>query len=70
MTAIKEFISSFLLVISWLFFAMSAYLFYWVIVFTLAAIIPFLAMLSVGLCCFYISKKLDSGRESKPANGT
>jgi len=62
--AIKEFISSFLFIISWVIFAISAYLLYWTIIMPLLAIIPFLISLSAGLLCFYCSRKLD-GREKK-----
>ncbi|MED0663945.1 hypothetical protein CW755_09675 [Geobacillus thermodenitrificans] len=55
----KEFLSSFLLITSWLIFAISGYLFIWTIFFVYA-IVPAFLSLAVGLFCFYCSKKLDS----------
>ena len=63
--ALKEFASSFLLIISWFIFAVSAYLLYWTIIMPLIAIIPFLISLSSGLLCFYFSRKLDGRSRSK-----
>ena len=56
--ALKEFASSLLLIISWLLFAVSAYLLYWTIIIPGLAIIPFLISLFSGLLCFYCSRKL------------
>ncbi len=61
--ALKEFISSFLLIISWFSFAISAYLLYWTIVMPILAIIPFLLSLVFGLFCFYCSNKLGKGKK-------
>ncbi|MEH7111640.1 hypothetical protein V7124_04560 [Neobacillus niacini] len=55
----KEFTSSFLLIISWFIFAISAYLLFWAIIMPLLAIIPFLISLVIGLLFFYCSRKLD-----------
>ncbi len=63
MQAIKEFASSFLLIVSWFIFAISTYLLYWVIVIPYLAIIPFLISLISGLLCFYCSRKLDDRRK-------
>jgi hypothetical protein len=63
--ALKEFASSFLLIMSWFIFAISAYLLYWAIIMPLIAIIPFLTSLVTGLLCFYCSRKLGDGRKNK-----
>ncbi|QCR34432.1 hypothetical protein C1N55_07080 [Lysinibacillus sp. SGAir0095] len=65
MIALKEFTSSFLLIVSWLIFAVSAYLLYWTIIMPLLALIPFLISLSSGLLCFYCSRKLDDKKKKK-----
>lgn len=62
----KEFASSFLLIVSWFIFVVSAYLLYWTIIMPLLAIIPFLIFLCSGLLCFYCSRKLD---DRKKRNG-
>ncbi|MGG3915903.1 hypothetical protein [Rossellomorea vietnamensis] len=59
MTTFKELTSSFLLIISWFLFAISAYLLYWTFIMPEYVIIPFLLFVSAGLLCFYSSKKLD-----------
>jgi len=59
MKSVKEFLSSFLLITSWLIFAISAYLFIVVIVAPYYAFIPFCKVLGTGLFCFYLSKKLN-----------
>jgi len=61
--ALKEFASSFLLIVSWLIFVISAYLLYWTIIMPILAVIPFLISLCSGLLCFYLSKKLDGRRK-------
>jgi len=61
--ALKEFASSFLLIVSWFIFAISAYLLYWAIIMPLLALIPFLISLVIGLLCFFCSKKLDVSKE-------
>lgn len=58
MPALKEFASSFLYIVSWFIFAISAYLLYWVIIMPLLAIVPFLFSLGTGFLCFYCSRKL------------
>ncbi|GAB1786472.1 hypothetical protein PMEGAPL128_55870 [Priestia megaterium] len=55
----KEFLSSFLLITSWLIFAISAYLFVLVIMAPYYAFIPFCKVLGTELVCFYLSKKLN-----------
>ncbi|PLS17611.1 hypothetical protein CVD28_11500 [Bacillus sp. M6-12] len=60
----QDFLSSFLLICSWLIFAYTAYLFFWAILMPLWAFIPFCIVLSVGLICLYCSKKLDSRRKN------
>jgi hypothetical protein len=65
LTAIKEFAASFLLIVSWFIFAITAYLLYWTIVMPILAIIPFLISLSIGLVCFYLSKKIDGGKKGR-----
>jgi len=62
--ALKEFASSFLFIVSWVIFAISAYLLYWAIIMPLLAIIPFLISLCSGLLCFYLSRKLDDRRKN------
>ncbi|MCR8848413.1 hypothetical protein NQ095_08370 [Rossellomorea sp. SC111] len=62
MTTFKELTSSFLLIISWFLFAISAYLLYWTIIMPSYAIIPFLLIAASGLLCFYSSRKLDGRR--------
>lgn len=59
MTTFKELTSSFLLIISWFLFAISAYLLYWTIIMPEYVIIPFLLFVAAGLLCFYSSRKLD-----------
>ena len=59
MNTFKELTSSFLLIISWFLFAISAYLLYWTIIMPGYAIIPFLLFVAAGLLCFYSSRKLD-----------
>ncbi|GAB1792834.1 hypothetical protein PMEGAPR54_56040 [Priestia megaterium] len=54
----KEFLSSFLLITSWLIFAISAYLFVSVLIAPSYAFIPFCKVVGAGLVCFYLSKKL------------
>ena len=63
MLALKEFASSILLITSWIIFAISAYLFYWVIIMPYLAIIPFLLSLAAGLLCFFGSRILDVKKE-------
>jgi len=55
----KEFLSSFLLITSWLIFAISAYLLIIVLIATSYAFIPFWKVAGAGLVCFYLSKKLN-----------
>lgn len=64
MLALREFASSFLLIVSWLLFAISAYLLYWTIIMPLLAFIPFLISLFSGILCFYFSKKLDRKQDN------
>lgn len=63
MLALKEVTSSFLFIISWFLFAISAYLLYWTIIMPLLAIIPFLISIGTGLLCFYCSRKLDDRKK-------
>lgn len=60
----KDFLSSFLLITSWLIFAISAYLLFWALLMPLWAFFPFCLVLSAGLLCFYFSKKLDNRRKT------
>jgi len=60
----KEFLSSFLLITSWLIFAISAYLFVLVLMAPYYAFIPFCKVLSIGLVCLYLSKKLNEKSKS------
>lgn len=55
----KEFLSSFLLITSWLISAISAYLFVIVLIAPTYAFIPFCKVAGTGLVCFYLSKKLN-----------
>lgn len=55
-----DFLSSFLLISSWLLFAISAYLLFWAIIMPILGFIPFCLVLSAGFLCFSCSKKLDS----------
>ncbi|WP_337050654.1 hypothetical protein [Priestia megaterium] len=55
----KEFLSSFLLITSWLIFAISAYLLVSVLIAPSYAFIPFCKVVGAGLVCFYLSKKLN-----------
>ncbi|RRN74077.1 hypothetical protein EI200_04915 [Peribacillus simplex] len=64
MDAIKDFLSSSLLIISWLIFAVSSIFFIFSFL-TIFAIPIFLLLFLTGLLCFSISKKLDSPRISK-----
>jgi len=48
---LKEFASSFLLIVNWLIYAISAYLLFCTIVMPLLAIIPFLISIVIGLLC-------------------
>ncbi|CAN7279353.1 hypothetical protein [Rossellomorea sp. LjRoot5] len=64
MTTFKELTSSFLLIISWFLFAISAYLLYWTIIMPAYVIIPFLLFVATGLVCFYSSRKLDSRKKA------
>lgn len=64
LSALKEFVSSFLFIVSLLIFSISAYLLYWTMIMPLLAILPFLISLSSGLVCFYLSKKLDDRRKN------
>ncbi|GLB61468.1 hypothetical protein [Cytobacillus sp. NCCP-133] len=64
MIALKEFASSFLYIVSWLLFAISAYLLYWTIIMPMLAIIPLTIMLTAGFLCRYFSKKWDSRGEN------
>ncbi|WP_406686564.1 hypothetical protein [Rossellomorea vietnamensis] len=59
MNTFKELASSFLLIISWFLFAISAYLLYWTVIMPEYVIIPFLLFAAAGLLCFYSSRKLD-----------
>ncbi|NGY94058.1 hypothetical protein F3K44_33040 [Bacillus megaterium] len=52
----KEFLSSFLLITSWLIFAISAYLFVSVLIAPSYAFIPFCKVVGAGLVSFYLSK--------------
>ncbi|RID87705.1 hypothetical protein D1953_04920 [Peribacillus asahii] len=61
----KDFLSSFLLITSWLIFAISAYLLFWAILIPLWAFIPFCLVLGIGLLCFYCSKKLDNRQKTE-----
>nr|WP_100011882.1 hypothetical protein [Lentibacillus sediminis] len=63
MNAWKEFISSFLLIISWFIFAVSAYLLYWTVIMPFYFIIPFLISLFTGLLCLWLSRKLDDRKK-------
>jgi hypothetical protein len=55
----KEFLSSFLLITSWLIFAISSYLFVIVLIAPSYAFLTFCKVLGTGLVCFYLSKKLN-----------
>jgi len=61
----KDFLSSFLLISSWLLFAISAYLFFGAILIPLWAFIPFCLVLSLAILCFYSSKKLNNSRKTE-----
>jgi uncharacterized membrane protein len=63
MATFKELTSSFLMIISWFLFALSAYLLYWTIIMPDYVIIPFLIFIAVGLLCFYGSRKLDGRKK-------
>jgi predicted PurR-regulated permease PerM len=63
--AFKEFLSSFLMLISWVVFAITLYLFYWTIVMPAVVLVPFVLSLLIGLLCRYFSKKLDSKESEK-----
>jgi len=58
----KEFLSSFLLITSWLIFAISTYLFVSVLIAPSYAFIPFCKVVGAGLVCFYLSKKLKENK--------
>lgn len=60
MVAFRDFLSSFLLVVSWFVFAITAYLLFWTIIMPSIATIPFLISFGVGLMSFYLSRKLAS----------
>lgn len=62
--ALKDFASSFLLIISWLLFSLCAYALYWTIVIPGLAIVPFLVFLISSLICFYCSRKLNARRKA------
>ncbi|PKF87997.1 hypothetical protein CW306_16390 [Bacillus sp. BA3] len=64
MHAVKDFLSSCLLITSWLIFAVSS-IFFVFSFFTVFAIPIFLLIFFIGFLCFHISKKLDSRRVSK-----
>ncbi|PEZ80267.1 hypothetical protein CN380_16830 [Bacillus sp. AFS017274] len=64
MHAVKDFLSSCLLITSWLIFAVSSIFFFFSFL-TVFAIPIFLLIFLTGLLCFHISKKLDSRRISK-----
>ncbi|TYR80484.1 hypothetical protein FZC66_08875 [Priestia megaterium] len=55
----KEFLSSFLLVTSWLIFAISGYLLVAAILAPYYVFIPFCIVLGIGLLAWNLSKKLD-----------
>ncbi len=59
MNSVKEFLSSFLLITSWLIFAIGIYLFVIVLIAPSYAFIPFYKAAGAGLVCFYLSKKLN-----------
>lgn len=59
MKSVKDFLSSFLLITSWLIFAISAYLFVIVLIAPSYAFLPFCKVAGAGLVCFYLSKKLN-----------
>lgn len=59
MKSMKEFLSSFLLITSWLIFVVGAYSFITVLIAPSYAFIPFCKVAGAGLVCFYLSKKLD-----------
>lgn len=61
----KDFLSSFLLISSWLLFAISTYLLFWAILIPLWALIPFCLVLSLGILCFYSSKKLNNNQKTE-----
>ncbi|WGG44617.1 hypothetical protein [Rossellomorea sp. DA94] len=63
MNTFKELSSSFLLIISWFLFAISAYLLYWTVIMPEYVIIPFLLFVAAGLLCFYSSRKLDGRKK-------
>lgn len=62
--AMKVFISSFLLITSWLIFAVSSIFFIFSFL-TVFAIPIFLIIFATGLLFFYISKKLDTEKSQK-----
>ncbi|MGJ7922603.1 hypothetical protein [Neobacillus sp. LXY-4] len=68
MLAIKEFASSFLLIVSWFIFAVSAYLLYWTIIMPILAIIPFLISLISGFLCLLCSRKLDGRKKNNSSS--
>lgn len=61
----KDFLSSFLLISSWLLFAISTYLLFWAILIPLWALIPFCLVLSLGILFFYSSKKLNNNQKTE-----
>lgn len=62
MKSVKDFLSSFLLITSWLIFSISAYLLVSVLIAPSYAFIPFCKVVGAGLVCFYLSKKLNENK--------
>ncbi len=60
--AMKEFLSSLSLMLSWFVFAISAYFLYLTIT-SMILIIPFIISLVLGLLLFYLSGKLDDRKD-------
>lgn len=59
MKAVQEFASSFLLIVSWLIFVVSGYLFYWTFIMPELVLIPFLFSVGLGFLCRYLARKLN-----------
>ncbi|NQD68385.1 hypothetical protein HP456_20970 [Bacillus haikouensis] len=57
MKAFREFSSSFLLIVSWLIFLISAYLLYWTVVMPGIVIVPFLVSIGLGWTCRHLSRR-------------
>jgi len=63
----KDFLSSLLFILSWLIFAITAYLLFWTVMMPGWFIVPFVISLTVGIVTFWSSKRLGSPKERKHA---